>query len=71
LNGPVEELCYHVQGAVKSKDERPRTVASYKADINCDSIIMRLNCYNFGSLMKTIWETEVIPLRTEVMSLWI
>jgi hypothetical protein len=40
-----------MQGCCKSKDEGSRNVASYEAEINCVSIIMRLNCYNFGSLI--------------------
>ena len=51
LSGPVEELCYHDQRVVVGKEEGPRTVASYEAEINCVSIIMRLNYYNFGSLI--------------------
>jgi hypothetical protein len=51
LSGPVEELCYHDQRVVVGKEEGSRTVASYEAEINCDSIIMRLNYYNFGSLI--------------------
>jgi hypothetical protein len=51
LSGPVGELCYHDQRVVVGKEEGSRTVASYEAEINCDSIIMRLNYYNFGSLI--------------------
>jgi hypothetical protein len=51
LSGPVEELCYNDQRVVVGKEEGSRTVASYEAEINCDSIIMRLNYYNFGSFI--------------------
>jgi hypothetical protein len=51
LSGPVEELCYHDRRVVVGKEEGSRTAASYEAEINCVSIIMRLNCYNFGSLV--------------------
>jgi hypothetical protein len=50
LSGSVEELCYHDQRVVVGNEGGSRTVASYEAEINCDSIIMRLNYYNFGSL---------------------
>lgn len=43
LCGPVEVPCYHDQGVIVGKEERLRTVVSYKAESNCDSIMMRLN----------------------------
>ena len=51
LSGPVEELCYHDQSVSLGKEEGSRTVASYEAEIDRASIIMRLNCCNFGSLV--------------------
>jgi alpha/beta superfamily hydrolase len=61
LSEPVDALCYYgprreirnwVRGIGRIGESR--TIASFEAEINCDSIEMRLNGYNFGSLISTI-----------------
>jgi hypothetical protein len=41
LSGPVDVLCYHDQGVLESKDERPRTVRNGARDLALDTDLQR------------------------------